>query len=94
MKGLEWEIVRLEEKRKPLYRKKKAAKEPNEAQQFSQDIGQYTAALREKRKELTFCRKIYESIPYVIEQYQQAQTERQKKTKKEVKRYEFQRGNR
>lgn len=94
MKGLEREIVQLEEKRTPLYRKKKAAKEPNEAQQLSQDIGQYTDTLREKRKELNFCRKIYESIPYVIEQYQQAQTDRQKKTTKGVKRYEFQRGNR
>ena len=94
MKALEWEILQAEQNRKPLYRKQRTAEDGDEKQALLGEISQYTSVLREKRRELALCRRIYRTIPQVTEQYRQAQTELQQKMQKEGKQYEYQRGNR
>ena len=94
MKALEWEILQAEQNRKPLYRKQRTAEDGDEKQALLREISQYTSVLREKRRELALCRRIYRTIPQVTEQYRQAQTELQQKMQKEGKQYEYQRGNR
>ena len=89
--ALEREIYDGEQQRKPLYRERRDAEDEAYKAQCSAEINRQTAALREKRKELTLCRRILEDVPLVSQQVQQAEEERQEDMKKEVQKHEYQR---
>ena len=67
MKALEWEILQAEQNRKPLYRKQRTAEDGDEKQALLGEISQYTSVLREKRRELALCRRIYRTIPQELQ---------------------------
>lgn len=90
---LEWDIRLLEDERTPLYRERRNAKDEETQARYSAEIERKTVALREKRGELRLCRRIQADIPKVSAQCRQAQTERQKNVKEEVK-HEYQWRNR
>ena len=89
--ALQREIYDGEQRRKPLYRERRDAADEAYKAQCSAEIDRQTAALREKRKELALCRRILEDVPLVSQQVQQAEEERQKDMKKEVRKHEYQR---
>ncbi len=89
--ALQREIYDGEQRRKPLYRERRDAEDEAYKAQCSAEINRQTAALREKRKELTLCRRILEDVPLVSQQVQQAEEERQEDMKKEVQKHEYQR---
>ena len=89
--ALQREIYDGEQQRKPLYRERRDAADEAYKAQCSAEIDRQTAALREKRKELALCRRILEDVPLVSQQVQQAEEERQKDMKKEVRKHEYQR---
>lgn len=89
---LEWDIRLLEEQRKPLYQERRNTDDEEAQAQYSAEIEQQTAALREKRRELRLCRRIQSDIPRVSQQCQQAQAEQQENLKqKEEHEHEYQR---
>ena len=89
---LEWDIRLLEEQRKPLYQERRNTSDEEAQAKYSAEIQQQTAALREKRGELRLCRRIQSDIPWVSQQCQQAQAERQENLKnKEEHEHEYQR---
>ena len=89
--ALEREIYDGEQQRKPLYRERRDAEDEAYKAQRSAEIDRQTAALREKRRELTLCRRILEDVPLVSRQVQQAEAERREEMKKEARKHEYQR---
>lgn len=94
IKILEWDINLLTEERRPLYVERRKTEEDEAKEHCTAEIDRHTAALRQKRRELSLCRRIQEDIPKVSEAVGQAQTEREENMKKEEKEHEHQRRNR
>lgn len=94
IKVLEWDIARITEARKPLYTERRKTENEQVRAHCSAEIDSYTAALRQKRRELALCRRIREDIPKVAETTREAQAAREENLKKEEKQHEHQRRNR
>ena len=92
--GLEWDIQQLTEQRKPLYYERRNTEDEQTKEQISLEIDRHTTSLREKRRELTLCRRIQADIPRVSEQVRQAQEEQKENMRKEERQHEYQRRNR
>ena len=92
--GLEWDIQQLTEQRKPLYYERRNTEDEQTKEQISLEIDRHTTSLREKRRELTLCRRIKADIPQVSEQVRQAKEEQKENMRKEERQHEYQRRNR
>lgn len=92
--GLEWDIQQLTEQRKPLYYERRNTEDEQTKEQIGLEIDRHTTSLREKRRELTLCRRIQADIPQVSEQVRQAQEEQKEILRKEERQHEYQRRNR
>ena len=92
--GLEWDIQQLTEQRKPLYYERRNTEDEQTKEQISLEIDRHTTSLREKRRELTLCRRIQADIPQVSEQVRQAHEEQNEILRKEERQHEYQRRNR
>ena len=92
--GLEWDIQQLTEQRKPLYYERRNTEDEQTKEQICLEIDRHTTSLREKRRELTLCRRIQADIPQVSEQVRQAQEEQKENMRKEERQHEYQRRNR
>ena len=88
---LEREIEAGVIQRKPLYQERRRAADEEGKARCSAEIDRQTASLREKRRELTLCRRILEDVPLVSQQVQQADAERQEEVRKEAQKREYQR---
>lgn len=91
---LEAAIAQLSQERQPLYTKRKQAKQEEAKRECTAEIDQYTAILREKRRELALCRRIQEDIPNVSQALGKPLAKGRENLKKEVKQYEHQWRNR
>lgn len=92
--GLELDIQQLTEQRKPLYYERRNTEDEQTKEQISLEIDRHTTSLREKRRELTLCRRIQADIPQVSEQVRQVQEEQKENMRKEERQHEYQRRNR
>ena len=92
--GLEWDIQQLTEQRNPLYYERRNTEDEQTKEQISLEIDRHTTSLREKRRELTLCRRIQADIPQVSEQVRQAQEKQKENMRKEERQHEYQRRNR
>ena len=85
--ALEAEIDTLAAQRKPLYEERKEAEDEEERALYTEEIDRYTAALRQKRRELALCRRIQADVPVVTQAKQEEPTE-QAEIKKEEQQHE------
>ena len=85
MEELEEEVRLLTEERRPLYVRRKRSDVEEERERCRLAIDGYTAALREKRRELALCRRIQEDIPQISQKVQAARGTREDGNRKQVK---------
>ena len=86
--ALEAEIDTLAAQRKPLYEERKEAEDEEERTLYTEEIDRYTAALRQKRRELALCRRIQADVPVVTHARQAKEEPTTQQEQKEEQQHE------